>query len=62
MKFIQSVMRKSKSPFSIDVKVGDTMQWKADLNSRLVVYEVCYPPYADGRYENLPEKEEKASK
>jgi hypothetical protein len=39
---------------SIEVKVGDTMQWKASPNSKLVAYEVCIPPYADGRFENLP--------
>jgi len=33
------------------VMIGDTMQWIAD--SDLKVYEVCYPPYKDGRYENI---------
>lgn len=39
---------------SVLVRVGDTMQWKASPNSKLVAYEVCVPPYADGRFENLP--------
>jgi hypothetical protein len=27
----------------------------ADKNSTLVFSEVCYPPYEDGRFENLEE-------
>lgn len=38
---------------SIDVNVGDLMQWKAAVNSGLVAYEICIPPYQDGRYENV---------
>ena len=41
--------------FSQEVKVGELMQWRADLDSELVVCEICYPPYQDGRYENIPE-------
>lgn len=37
--------------FSHTVEVGDIMQWQADED--LVVFEICYPPYQDGRYENL---------
>lgn len=33
------------------VKVGECMQWFAD--TELVFYEICYPPYQDGRYANL---------
>jgi hypothetical protein len=36
-----------------EVKVGETMQWQADNDSNLLVYEICYPPYQDGRYQNL---------
>ena len=32
------------------------MQWEASKNSNLVFYEVCYPPYQDGRFENLAGK------
>jgi hypothetical protein len=39
------------SPFSIDVCVGDTMQWVA--GRRLEAYEMCKPPYAEGRFRNL---------
>ena len=33
--------------------VGDTMQWEAVSDSDLVFAEVCYPPYAEGRFEVL---------
>ncbi len=37
------------------VKVGQLMQWQADKNSDFVFYEICQPPYKEGRFENLPE-------
>lgn len=40
-------------PKEIDVKVGELMQWEAGTNENLEFYEICYPPYKDGRYENL---------
>lgn len=42
-------------PFTVPVAIGETMQWQADKDSSLVAYEICFPPYEDGRYENLPE-------
>ena len=33
------------------VEVEDIMQWRAEED--LVVYEICYPPYEKGRFENL---------
>jgi hypothetical protein len=42
--------------FSQIVEVGEIMQWQADED--LVVFEICYPPYQGGRYENLPESTE----
>lgn len=42
-----------KKSFSVEVKIGELMQWEADKNSELAAYEICYPPYEDGRYENL---------
>lgn len=39
---------------SVEVKVGQIMQWSADTN--LTFYEICNPPYQDGRFENLPEE------
>ena len=35
----------------VTVIVGDTMQWAAD--EELVFYEICEPPYRDGRFQNL---------
>lgn len=43
----------SKKPFEVNVGIGETMQWEADKNSNLVAYEICFPPYEDGRYENI---------
>lgn len=40
-------------PFTVTVGIGETMQWQADKDSSLVAYEICFPPYEDGRYENL---------
>jgi hypothetical protein len=37
------------------VAVGQTMQWAASGRAELEFYEVCEPPYEDGRFENLPE-------
>lgn len=39
--------------FSYEVKIGELMQWQAAYDSVLVVFEVCFPPYQDGRFENL---------
>lgn len=39
----------------VEVKVGQTMQWTAPSGTDLVFYEICDPPYKDGRFENLPE-------
>jgi mannose-6-phosphate isomerase-like protein (cupin superfamily) len=39
--------------FSVAVQIGETMQWEADKDSDLVAYEICFPPYTDGRYENI---------
>lgn len=38
---------------SVDVGVGQTMQWYANTESDLVFYEVCQPPFKDGRFENI---------
>lgn len=37
----------------IEVKVGQIMQWQAPDDTDLVFYEICDPPYQDGRFENL---------
>ena len=40
--------------FSHPVEIGEIMQWQADENESLVVFEICFPPYQDGRFENIP--------
>ncbi len=40
-------------PLVVDVQIGELMQWEAAPGERLVAYEVCFPPYEDGRYENI---------
>ena len=37
----------------VEVPIGQTMQWSADPESDLTFYEICTPPYEDGRFENL---------
>ena len=39
--------------FSTNVDVGEQMQWQAADDSNLVFYEVCSPPYKDGRFQNI---------
>lgn len=36
----------------VEVKIGEKMQWEALAD--LVFAEICYPPYKDGRFKNLP--------
>lgn len=50
---IHHVDGKNSQGFMIDVGIGDCMQWKADKNEELVAFEICIPPYKDGRFENL---------
>jgi hypothetical protein len=38
-------------PLEIEVKIWDLMQWQADTD--LMFYEVCFPPYSNGRFQNL---------
>jgi hypothetical protein len=40
----------------VSVKQGEQMQWHADTNEPLYFFELCNPPYADGRFEDLPEE------
>jgi hypothetical protein len=43
----------SKDILSVDVNIGETMQWEAKGVVDLIFYEICTPPYEDGRFENL---------
>ena len=45
----------SKDQFSVSVAIGELMQWQASPDSKLMFYEICYPPYKDGRFQNLVE-------
>lgn len=38
----------------VAVSIGQLMQWTAGPEG-LVYYEICEPPYQDGRFENLPD-------
>jgi len=37
----------------VQVNLGETMQWHAIGD--LTIYEICYPPYQDGRFANIKE-------
>ncbi len=50
---VHVVSGETKEPFVVTVGIGELMQWEADKESNLVAYEICFPPYEDGRYENL---------
>jgi hypothetical protein len=41
------------SNFSVQVAVGELMQWESAPDSKLIFFEICYPPYEDGRFENI---------
>lgn len=43
----------SEEPIVVSVHIGETMQWEADKDSDLLAYEICFPPYEDGRYEDI---------
>lgn len=45
----------NNSAAEIEVKIGDIMQWQAGEEG-LVFYEICTPPYADGRFANMKEE------
>lgn len=52
-KEIYAVGEDARKDFSIDVKIGELMQWEASQDSDFVAYEICFPPYENGRYENI---------
>ncbi len=39
--------------FSMNVRVGEEMQLCNTGDEELVVYEICVPPYSEGRFENI---------
>ena len=40
---------------SVSVKVGQKMQWQASSHSELVIFEICTPPYEEGRFKQIDE-------
>jgi len=42
-------------PKEVEVKVGELMQWRA--KEKLIFAEICYPPYEEGRFQNINNKE-----
>jgi len=48
------VMDATNANKEVEVKVGQIVQLTASDDTDLVFYEICDPPYKDGRYENLP--------
>ncbi|OGD57741.1 hypothetical protein A3I57_00180 [Candidatus Beckwithbacteria bacterium RIFCSPLOWO2_02_FULL_47_23] len=54
-KIVYQVDDEEKTPFVVDVQIGELMQWEAAPGEKLVAYEICFPPYEDGRYENIQE-------
>lgn len=45
---------KSTLETEVAVEIGQIMQWEAGEEG-LSFYEICEPPYEDGRFKNLPE-------
>lgn len=43
----------TKQASPVTVAIGEQMQWEAAADSDLVAYEICFPPYQDGRFENI---------
>jgi hypothetical protein len=37
----------------VSVRHGELMQWYADTDEQLVFYEICSPPYEQGRFEDI---------
>lgn len=43
---------KSHATVSVNVQVGDEMQWFSSVGAHLTASEVCFPPYEEGRFIN----------
>ncbi len=52
---IYDVKDNATDEFSVELHMGDLVQWQASSESQLKFFEICYPPYKDGRFENLAE-------
>jgi len=49
----KKIYQTNEASLKLEIKIGELMQWQADENSELKVYEMCYPPYEEGRFQNL---------
>ena len=54
-KIIVEKKNDTSTPDGVTVNTGELMQWQADPNYGLTAYEICFPPYEDGRFENIEE-------
>jgi|WetSurMetagenome_2_1015567.scaffolds.fasta_scaffold287215_1 hypothetical protein len=45
--------------FEVQLSIGDSMQWQAAVGSHLTAYEICFPPYKEGRYEDIKQPDQK---
>ncbi|MFA7244188.1 MAG: hypothetical protein WC080_02795 [Patescibacteria group bacterium] len=52
---IYDVEKEDEEPEYFSIGIDDTMQWEAAPDSALTAYEICLPPYEDGRFENIEE-------
>lgn len=53
---IYEVEGKAPCGVEVEITVGKTMQWIADPDGPgLVFCEICFPPYEEGRFMNLPQ-------
>lgn len=46
------VSSKSRMPLSVDIFPGDLIQWRADIGSKLEVYEILSPSYNENWFRN----------
>lgn len=54
---VYEVGSESDTSLRVNIAVDEVMQWQADPGFSLVAYEICFPPYQDGRYENIPDSQ-----
>lgn len=50
---IYEVSSETKEPVVVAVAIGELMQWEAAPDSDLKAYEICFPPYEGGRFEEI---------
>jgi len=50
---VHEVGQEPDKEFAMKVNIGNQMQWQAAENSSLIAYEICFPPYEEGRFRNI---------